>query len=50
MPACPGGGAGATLHRMKEDYRRTRKDLKLALVFGVVMATIEMALLLYFLR
>lgn len=35
---------------MKEDQQRTRRDIRLALVFGVVAATIEMGVLLYFMR
>lgn len=32
----------------REDQAQTRRDIRAALVFGVVAATIEMALLLYF--
>jgi hypothetical protein len=35
-------------HPPKEDQRQTRRDLRAALVFGVAMATIEFAALLYF--
>jgi hypothetical protein len=34
----------------KEDQHRTRRDLRAALIFGVVAAAIELALLLYFFR
>ena len=34
----------------KEDQHQTRRDLRAALIFGVVAATIELALLLYFFR
>jgi hypothetical protein len=34
----------------KEDQRRTARDLRAAVIFGVVAATIELALLLYFFR
>jgi hypothetical protein len=34
----------------KEDQHRTRRDLRAALIFGVVAATIELGLLLYFFR
>jgi hypothetical protein len=33
----------------REDQGQTRRDIRAALVFGVVAATIEMAILLYFL-
>ncbi len=32
----------------REDVARTRKDIRAALTFGIVAATIEMAILLYF--
>ena len=35
---------------LKEDERQTRRDLRAALVFGVVAATIELVALLYFFR
>jgi hypothetical protein len=35
---------------MREDQRQTRRDIRAAIIFGVVAATIEMAALLYFLR
>jgi len=35
---------------MKEDYERTRKDLRNAVIFGVIAATLEMAALLWFFR
>jgi hypothetical protein len=34
----------------KEDERQTRRDLRAALIFGVVAATIELGALLYFFR
>jgi len=34
----------------KEDQRQTRRDIRAAVIFGVVAATIELALLLYFFR
>ena len=35
---------------MKEDYERTRKDIRLAVIFGIVAATLEMGALLWFFR
>ena len=35
---------------LKEDERQTRRDLRAALIFGVVAATIELLALLYFFR
>jgi hypothetical protein len=32
----------------KEDERQTRRDLRAALVFGIVAATIEIGVILYF--
>jgi hypothetical protein len=32
----------------KEDQRQTRRDLRAALIFGLVAATIELGVLLYF--
>lgn len=32
----------------REDPARSRRDLRVAVVFGIVAATIEMAVLLYF--
>jgi len=34
----------------REDQRQTRRDLRAALIFGVVAATIEIGVLLYFFR
>jgi hypothetical protein len=34
----------------KEDQRQTRRDIRAAVIFGVVAATIELAALLYFFR
>ena len=34
----------------KEDQRQTRRDIRAAVIFGVVAATIELAVLLYFFR
>jgi hypothetical protein len=33
---------------MKEDQNQTRRDIRAAIIFGVVAATIEMVVLLYF--
>lgn len=35
---------------MTEDSRQTRRDIRRALIVGVVAATLEMAALLYFFR
>lgn len=35
---------------LKEDPRRTARDIRAAIIFGVVAATLEMAFLLYFFR
>ena len=35
---------------VKEDQQRTRRDIRAAIVFGIVAATLELALLLYFFR
>lgn len=35
---------------MREDPDRTRKDIRAAIVFGVIAASLELAALLYFLR
>jgi hypothetical protein len=35
---------------LKEDQSRTRRDLRAALIFGVVAATLELAALAYFFR
>ena len=35
---------------MTEDDRRTRRDIRTAIIFGVVAATIELGVLLYFFR
>jgi hypothetical protein len=34
----------------KEDPERTRRDLRAALIFGIVAAALELAAVLYFLR
>jgi len=34
----------------KEDQRQTARDLRAAVIFGVVAATIELGVLLYFFR
>ena len=34
---------------LKEDQRQTRRDLRAALVFGIVAATIELGVIVYFL-
>lgn len=33
---------------VKEDERQTRRDLRAALIFGIVAATIEIGVILYF--
>jgi hypothetical protein len=33
-----------------EDPRRTRRDIRAALIFGIVAATLELGALLYFFR
>jgi hypothetical protein len=35
---------------LKEDQRQTRRDVRAAVIFGVVAATIELTVLLYFFR
>lgn len=35
---------------MKEDERQTARDLRAAIIFGVVAASIELGVLLYFFR
>jgi hypothetical protein len=35
---------------MKQDHDRTGRDIRAAFIFGVVAATIEMGILLYFFR
>lgn len=35
---------------MREDQDRTRKDIRAAIIFGVIAATLELAALLYFMR
>jgi hypothetical protein len=35
---------------MKENPDRTRRDLRAALIFGIVAAALELGVLLYFLR
>ena len=35
---------------VKENHERTRKDIRLALIFGIVAATLEMGAVLYFMR
>jgi len=34
----------------REDQKQTRRDLRAALVFGIVAATIELGIILYFFR
>ena len=34
----------------REDERQTRRDVREALVFGIVAATIELGVILYFMR
>ena len=33
---------------LKEDHRRTRRDIRAAIIFGIVAATLELAALIYF--
>lgn len=33
---------------MKEDHERTRRDIRLALLFGIVAAAVELGVLIYF--
>jgi hypothetical protein len=33
---------------LKEDQRQTRRDIRAALIFGIVAATLELAALVYF--
>jgi len=35
---------------IKEDQQRTRRDIRAAIIFGVVAATLELGALLYFMR
>jgi hypothetical protein len=35
---------------MGEDQKRTARDLRAALIFGIVAATLEVAVILYFMR
>jgi hypothetical protein len=35
---------------LKEDQQRTRRDIRAAIVFGIVAATLELGALLYFMR
>jgi hypothetical protein len=35
---------------MKEDQQQTRRDVRAAIIFGVVAATLELAAILYFFR
>ncbi|HEU4719796.1 MAG TPA: hypothetical protein VFS59_00425 [Gemmatimonadaceae bacterium] len=35
---------------LKEDERQTRRDLRAALIFGILAAAIELGVLLYFFR
>jgi hypothetical protein len=35
---------------MKEDRERTRRDIRAALIFGVVAAALELGALIYFFR
>jgi hypothetical protein len=35
---------------MQEDQNQTRRDIRAAIIFGVIAATIEMGALLYFFR
>jgi hypothetical protein len=35
---------------IKEDHAQTRRDIRAALIFGVIAATLELAALLWFFR
>jgi hypothetical protein len=35
---------------MKEDQQQTRRDLRAAIIFGIVAATLELGAILYFFR
>jgi hypothetical protein len=35
---------------VKEDTSRTRRDIRAAVIFGVIAATIELGVLIYFFR
>jgi hypothetical protein len=35
---------------MTEDHERTRKDIRAAVIFGVIAATLELGVRLYFFR
>jgi hypothetical protein len=35
---------------LKEDHQRTRRDIRAAIIFGIVAATLELAALIYFMR
>ena len=35
---------------MSDDHNRTRRDIRAAVIFGIIAATLEMGVLLYFFR
>jgi hypothetical protein len=35
---------------MKEDYDRTRRDIRAVVIFGIIAATVELGALLWFFR
>ncbi len=35
---------------MKEDTTRTRRDIRAAIIFGIIAATVELGVLIYFFR
>jgi len=35
---------------LKEDHQRTRRDIRAAIIFGIVAATLELGALIYFMR
>ena len=35
---------------VKEDHQRTRRDIRAAIIFGIVAASLELGALLYFFR
>jgi hypothetical protein len=52
-PGLPPGAQPLPLNdgsHVKEDTSRTRRDIRAAVIFGVIAATIELGLLIYFFR
>ena len=50
MPLAPARHIPNDLLMMKEDTTRTRRDIRVAVIFGVLAATIELGVLIYFFR